>query len=159
VTAAQDVVGTLDAVRDRSRAQIARYQEIRAVLENLRVTAKSADSSVTVEMAAGGAIVDLRLTPQAMSKTPDTLASTILDTIRQGLAQVAERTAAEVEPLTGTRVDVASIAAGRLPALGEQGTPPTAPPVASADAAAPAVAPVEAAGAPAADPRFPSEED
>ena len=92
MTAAKDMVGSLAAMQERSRDQVARYHQIRAALEQLRVTATSTDRSVTVEMAAGGAIVDLRLTQQAMSKTPDTLASTILEAIRLGLAQVAEQT-------------------------------------------------------------------
>jgi DNA-binding protein YbaB len=116
-TAPEGVVGALAAQRERSRAQVAQYHQIRAALEQLRVSASSSDRSVTVEMAAGGAIVDLRLTQQAMSKTPDTLASTILEAIRLGLAQVAEQTSARVEPLTGRRVDVSAIAQGRLPSL------------------------------------------
>lgn len=143
MTSAKDVVAPLAAARERSRAQVAKYHQIRAVLEKLRVSASSGDRSVTVELAAGGAIVDLRLTQQAMSKTPETLASTILEAIRLGLAEVAERTTAEVEPLTGRRVDVAAIAQGRLPSLG-----------ASAEDAAPAVA----ATASPADTRFLPEE-
>ena len=54
-----------------------------------------------------------------MSKTPDTLASTILEAIRLGLAQVAEQTAAQVEPLTGRHIDVSAIAQGRLPSLAQ----------------------------------------
>jgi DNA-binding protein YbaB len=107
----------LAAARERSRAQVAQYRRIRDVLEKLRVSATSTDRSVTVELAAGGAIVDLRLTRQAMAKTPETLASTILEAIRIGLAEIAERTTAEVAPLTGRRVDVAAITQGRLPAL------------------------------------------
>ncbi len=79
---------------------------------------------MTVELAAGGAIVDLTLTSQAMAKTPETLASTILEAIRSGLAEVAERTSAEVAPLTGRRVDVAAIAQGRLPELSQPATGP-----------------------------------
>jgi DNA-binding protein YbaB len=110
-------VGPLAAARERSRAQVAQYHQIRAALEKVRVQASSADRSVTVELAAGGAIVDLRLTSQAMAKTPQLLASTILEAIRIGLAQVAERTSAEVAPLTGRHVDVSAIAQGRLPSL------------------------------------------
>jgi DNA-binding protein YbaB len=122
VTAAEDIVAPLAAVRERSREQVARYHQIRAALEKLRVSASSTDNTVTVEMAAGGAIVDLTLTRQAMVKSPDTLAATILEAIRIGLAEVAERTSAEVEPLTGRRVDVGAIAQGRLPALATPGT-------------------------------------
>jgi DNA-binding protein YbaB len=118
VTTAHDVGSALAAQRERSRAQVARYHQIRAALEQLRVTASSADRSVIVEMAAGGAIVDLRLTQQAMTKTPETLSTTILEAIRTGLAKVAEQTAARVEPLTGRRIDVSAVAAGRLPSLG-----------------------------------------
>ena len=114
MTAAKDLV---TAQRERSRAQVARYHQIRAALEKLRVRAGSADRSVTVEMAAGGAIVDLRITERAMDKSADALAATIMDAIRRGLAKVAERTAAEVEPLTGDRLDVKSVASGRLPSL------------------------------------------
>jgi len=112
-------VAPLAAARERSRAQVAQYHLIRAALEKLRVSATSTDRSVTVELAAGGAIVDLRLTRQAMAKTPETLAGTILEAIRIGLAEVAERTTAEVAPLTGRRVDVAAIAQGRLPSLAQ----------------------------------------
>jgi DNA-binding protein YbaB len=117
-----EVAAPLAAAHERSRAQVAQYHRIRAVLEKLRVTASSGDRSVTVEMAAGGAIVDLKLTQQAMAKTPDTLASAILEAIRNGLAEVAERTTAEVEPLTGRRVDVAAITQGRLPSLSTPAT-------------------------------------
>jgi DNA-binding protein YbaB/uncharacterized protein YukE len=89
VTAAGDVVAPLAAARERSRAQVAQYHQIRAVLEKLRVTATSVDRTVTVEMAAGGAIVDLRLTSQAMAKTPETLAATILEAIRAGAGRRA----------------------------------------------------------------------
>jgi DNA-binding protein YbaB len=124
VTTARDVVAPLAAARERSRAQVAQYHQIRAVLEKLRVSASSTDRSVTVELAAGGAIVDLRLTSQAMAKTPETLASTILEAIRIGLAEVARRTTAEVEPLTGRRVDVGAIGQGRLPALADEQAEP-----------------------------------
>jgi DNA-binding protein YbaB len=113
-----DLVGVLAQQREHSRAQVARYSEIRAALEQLRVTATSRDRSVTVELAAGGTIVDLRLTPQAMERTPDALAGLILEVARSGMATVAAQTAARVEPLTGRRVDVSSIAQGRLPTLG-----------------------------------------
>ncbi len=153
MTAAGDVVAPLAAARERSRAQVAQYHQIRAALEKLRVTATSTDRTVTVELAAGGAIVDLKLTRQAMDKTPETLASTILEAIRIGLAQVAERTTAEVAPLTGRRVDVAAIAQGRLPSL-SQDTP--GQPGADADPA-PQTHERAETGAPAA--RFLPEED
>jgi DNA-binding protein YbaB len=134
VTSAKDVVAPLAAVQERSRAQVAQYHQIRAVLEKLRVTASSVDRTVTVEMAAGGAIVDLRISQQAMSKTPETLAGTVLEAIRLGLAEVAQRTTAEVEPLTGRRVDVSAIAQGRLPSLGaDTAATPSPPSAAPAD--------------------------
>lgn len=153
VSAANDMV---TAQRKRSRAQIAQYHQIRAVLEKLRVSASSTDRSVTVELAAGGAIVDLRLTQQAMSKTPDTLASTILEAIRLGLAQVAERTAAEVEPITGRRIDVSAVVQGRLPSLSGVDDPASGNTPA---AGSPPIAPVTAPASAPADPRFPPEEE
>jgi DNA-binding protein YbaB len=138
VVTAKDVADPLAAQRERSRQQVAQYHRIKSVLEKLRVSASSSDRSVTVEMAAGGAIVDLQLTRQAMSKSPEKLAGTILEAIRVGLAQVAERTTAEVEPLTGRRVDVAAIAQGRLPSLDGSAGPapaPTDPSLRSADSA------------------------
>lgn len=134
MTTASDVGSALNAQRERSRAQVARYHEIRAALEQLRVTAQSADRTVTVELAAGGAIVDLRISPQAMSKTPETLSSTVLEAIRIGLAKVAEQTTARVQPLTGRRIDVAAIAAGRLPALGSDADSDNSAAPAAADA-------------------------
>jgi DNA-binding protein YbaB len=154
-TAPEGVVGALAAQRERSRAQVAQYHQIRAALEQLRVSASSSDRSVTVEMAAGGAIVDLRLTQQAMSKTPDTLASTILEAIRLGLAQVAEQTSARVEPLTGRRIDVSAIAQGRLPSLRGSDTEPGSESDGDRnDAPEPVATPAAAA-----DLRFPPEEE
>lgn len=109
------------AQQARSREQIARYEQVRAVLERLRVTGESTDGTVSVQMGAGGAIHDIKITDVGMSKTAETLAATILEAIRAGLAKVAERTAAEVEPLTGRRVDVAAVAAGRLPSVAPAG--------------------------------------
>lgn len=147
MTAARDEVAPLAAARERSRAQVAQYHQIRAALEKLRVRASSTDRSVTVELAAGGAIVDLTLTSQAMAKTPATLASTILEAIRSGLAEVAERTSAEVAPLTGRRIDVGTIAQGRLPALSDEAAD-------GVDRGAPAGDPPSATGA-----RFVPDED
>ena len=149
VTTTPDEVAPLAAVRERSRAQVAQYHLIRAALEKLRVRASSTDRSVTVELAAGGAIVDLTLTSQAMTKTPETLASTILEAIRSGLAEVAERTSAEVAPLTGRRVDVGAIAQGRLPELSR----PPEEPASEAESAS------SAPGAPPAGGRFVPDED
>jgi DNA-binding protein YbaB len=104
----------------RSREQIARFEHIRSILERIRVTGESPDRSVSVTLGAGGTIVGMGISPQAMRKQPEVLAATIMDAIKVGLAQVAARTAAEVEPLTGHRVDIAAITSGRLPSRGAE---------------------------------------
>ncbi|WP_157407723.1 YbaB/EbfC family nucleoid-associated protein [Actinomadura atramentaria] len=56
--------------------RIRAYQALREDIQTMKVTARSADKSVTVTVAPGGALTDLQLTNQAMRHSPARLAST-----------------------------------------------------------------------------------
>lgn len=136
MTASQDFLR--DQVANGSTAA-ANYERIRKLLSALRVSVTSPDRSVTVDVITGGHLADLRLTPQALHKTPEALASVILETVRAGAAKIAERTLAEVGPLTSGQIDVRAVAAGQLPPLGLRGGPAQEPePVPALVSSAPA---------------------
>jgi DNA-binding protein YbaB len=76
-------------------------EETQARLRTLRSRTTSADQSVTVEMAPGGRLERLALSPQAMRHGPERLAALITDTIQQAHGEVAERMRETLQPLVG----------------------------------------------------------
>lgn len=109
-----------DAERAKAAAQRLRYNEIRNALEEVRVQVQAVDRSFSVEMAVGGAVTAFHLTGAAMDKTPETLSRELLDTLNQGLRQIAARTNEVVAPfLSSADLDLAAITSGRLPKAAE----------------------------------------
>lgn len=78
-----------------------RADETQAQLKTLRAQVSSPDRSVSVEMAPGGRLERLSLTPQAMQYGPEQLAALISETIRKGHAAVAEQMQDTMRPLVG----------------------------------------------------------
>lgn len=76
-------------------------EETQARLKALRTRTTSADQSVTVEMAPGGRVERLSLSPQAMQHGPDRLAALITETIRQAHGEVAQQMQETLRPLIG----------------------------------------------------------
>jgi DNA-binding protein YbaB len=101
--------------RAKAQQQLAHYDEVRTTMEAIRVTAESTDRTVQVQMAVGGVITDLKVTATGMAKTPETLTATIMEAYRAALREIAVRVSDEVSPLTGRKVEVGAVAAGRLP--------------------------------------------
>ncbi|MGW1740602.1 YbaB/EbfC family nucleoid-associated protein [Nocardia sp. NPDC001965] len=60
-------------------------------LETVRVQAHSPDRSVEVTVDAGGVLTDLTLTPAALRKTPEQLATTILDAVGEAARSAQEQ--------------------------------------------------------------------
>lgn len=105
-----------DAERAKAAAQRLRYNEIRTALEEVRVQVQAPDRSFSVEMGVGGAVTAVHLTDAAMSKPPETLSRELLQTLNEGMRQIAARTNEVVRPfLSSSDLDLAAITSGRLP--------------------------------------------
>lgn len=76
-------------------------EETQARLRTLRARTTSADQAVTVDMAPGGRLERLTLSPEAMQYGPERLAALITDTIRQAHGAVAEQMQETMRPLIG----------------------------------------------------------
>ncbi|OLF16377.1 hypothetical protein BU204_17025 [Actinophytocola xanthii] len=78
-----------------------RAEETQTRLKQLRAQVSSPDRSVSVEMAPGGRLERLSLTPQAMQYGPNQLAELITETIRTAQTAVAEQMQETLHPLIG----------------------------------------------------------
>jgi DNA-binding protein YbaB len=76
-------------------------EETQTRLKQLRAQVSSPDRSVSVEMAPGGRLQRLSLTPQAMQYGPNQLAALITETIRTAQTEVAEQMQETLHPLIG----------------------------------------------------------
>jgi DNA-binding protein YbaB len=78
-----------------------RAEETQAQLKTLRAGFTSPDRGVSVEMAPGGRLERLTISPEAMRQGPEQLAATITETIRGAHAAVAEQMQQTLQPLIG----------------------------------------------------------
>lgn len=105
-----------DAERAKAAAQRLRYNEIKAALEEVSVQVQAADRSFSVELGVGGAVTAVHLTGAAMDKTPEALSRELVQTLNEGMRQIAARTNEVVRPfLSSSDLDLTAITAGRLP--------------------------------------------
>ncbi len=115
------LVPRFDAERARAASMRTRYREIRGALEELHVRAESNDRSVSVEMGAGGVVLAINLSDQALRRSPQALAQLLLETINSGMRQVADLTNEVVSPyVSGSNLNVQAITSGRLPAIADE---------------------------------------
>jgi hypothetical protein len=70
-------------------------------LGRLEVVATSPDRSVRVVAGAGGAVTDLKLSPDAMRLAANELAATIMTTLREAVAEAVRRQAGIVDETFG----------------------------------------------------------
>jgi DNA-binding protein YbaB len=75
--------------------------DMRERLAELEVVATSPDRSVRVVAAAGGAVKDIQLTPDAMRLPSTTLSTTIMATLREAVAEAVRRQAGIVDDTVG----------------------------------------------------------
>ena len=105
-----------DAERAKAAAARLRYNEIRSALEEVRVQVQAADRSFSVKLGVGGAVTAVHLTGAAMDKTPEALSRELVQTLNEGMRQIAARTNEVVRPfLSSSDLDLTAITAGRLP--------------------------------------------
>ncbi|MFB9905100.1 YbaB/EbfC family nucleoid-associated protein [Allokutzneria oryzae] len=76
-------------------------------LSDMHGTARSSDGAVTVTVNPAGAVLDLRLSPDAMKRSNTALQQDILKTIRLATANAAQRMDTELEPILGDQLEQA----------------------------------------------------
>lgn len=86
----------------QAEAQFAKVGDMQEELNALEAEVMSPDRAVTVVAGPSGSIKDLRLTPDALRQQPDQLASTILATLHQAVAESARKQAGIVDEHVGT---------------------------------------------------------
>ena len=94
----------IEHLLDTYEQQQPRLAEMFRQLEAVRVQANSPDQSVAVVVDAGGVLTDLTLTAAALRESPDQLARTILDTVREAVGRAREQHTALTTPV-GTELD------------------------------------------------------
>jgi DNA-binding protein YbaB len=111
----------IDRVLSRLREQLERYSETREQLAGLNTTAVSPDGHITVDVGPSGHLTGLRLNPRAMRMDSQTLADTIMATVREAQAKVAEQVNEIMAPFLGATNQLGALTTG------QQGPPPVDP--------------------------------
>ncbi|GAA1022913.1 MULTISPECIES: YbaB/EbfC family nucleoid-associated protein [Amycolatopsis] len=86
----------------QAEAQFAKVGDMQEELNALEAAVRSPDRAVTVVAGPSGSIKDLRLTPDALRQQPDQLATSILATLHQAVAESARKQAGIVDEHVGT---------------------------------------------------------
>ena len=89
------------ATVQRVDRQFAGIEEMQQELAGLEAVATSPDRAVTVVAGPSGSIKDIRLTDQAMRRSPQALAAELMSTLQQAVAEAARRQAGIVENALG----------------------------------------------------------
>lgn len=102
----------MSSAQQRIQEMLARFEEqasaaaqLKDKMGAIRGEARSQDGAVTVTVAPSGAVLDLRLSQQAMRQSHTELQQAIMHTIRQATQQAAETMNATVEPVLGDRAE------------------------------------------------------
>lgn len=95
----------LDRTMKTFEEQVANAATVGERIAELTGSGRNADGSVTVTVAPSGAVLGLRLTPEAMKRTHLQLQQEILGVIRQATLQAAGAMEQTVRPLLGDRYD------------------------------------------------------
>lgn len=85
----------------RTTEQFNNLEQLQADVRNIEATARSGDHNVTVTAGAGGGVTDIKFTAQALKQQPDELASTVLSTLQQAVADAARQQAGVVDTYMG----------------------------------------------------------
>lgn len=116
--------------------QAQKASELQSAMQGMQGTASSQDRSVTVTVAPSGAVLDLRLAPNAVRQSANDLQQQIMATIREATASAAEQMNNAVAPILGDHYDqfqqafkaegmaIKPTAGDDVPAPSEPATPP-----------------------------------
>ncbi|WP_063047737.1 YbaB/EbfC family nucleoid-associated protein [Nocardia pseudovaccinii] len=94
----------IEHLLDSYEQQQPRLAEVFRQMEAVRAQASSPDQSVEVVVDANGVLTDLTLTAAAVRKSPDQLARTILDAVREAVGRAREQHTALTSPV-GTELE------------------------------------------------------
>lgn len=87
-------------------ALVERYAGMKQEISAIRATASSPDRTVTVVAGPGGAVLDVRLTDQAMRGSAQALGGSIMSALRLAVADGARQQAAIVQKYVGDRMNI-----------------------------------------------------
>ncbi|WP_344126007.1 YbaB/EbfC family nucleoid-associated protein [Saccharopolyspora halophila] len=89
----------------RFEEQAQQAGQLKDKMQEVRGRASSDDGSVSVEVAPSGAVVDLRLSPEAMRQSHSALQQAILGAIRAATQNAAQQMDEVVDPALGERAE------------------------------------------------------
>jgi DNA-binding protein YbaB len=112
-TGRNDVASAYPASEDPSD-RLKRVEQLRAAVTAATADASSPDRSVSVTVAAGGAVTAIRLTALAMGYDNRALGPLIVDTIRNAATQVQESLVARAAELSGGAGGFSAVLRGEL---------------------------------------------
>ncbi|KAA5831882.1 YbaB/EbfC family nucleoid-associated protein [Saccharopolyspora hirsuta] len=95
----------IQAMMRRFEEQAQKASELQSAMQDMQGTASSQDRSVTVTVAASGAVLDLKLAPNAVRQSANDLQQQIMATIRQATANAAEKMNSAVAPILGDQYE------------------------------------------------------
>lgn len=98
-----DAATRIQEMLRKFQEQAQQASELRSAMQDLRGSASSPDGSVTVTVAPSGAILDLKLTPNAVRRSHTELQQAILGAVRQATADAAQQLDDTVAPILGDR--------------------------------------------------------
>lgn len=85
--------------------QAQKASQLQSAMQDMHGTASSPDSSVTVTVAPSGAVLDLRLAPNAVRRSANDLQQQIMAAIREATASAAQQMNETVAPILGDNYD------------------------------------------------------
>ncbi|MDA3630199.1 YbaB/EbfC family nucleoid-associated protein [Saccharopolyspora sp. WRP15-2] len=85
--------------------QAQKASQLQSAMQDMQGTASSPDRSVTVTVAPSGAVLDLKLAPNAVRQSANDLQQQIMATIRAATASAAEQMNTAVAPILGDQFD------------------------------------------------------
>ena len=95
-----------EATKKQADDRLAGYAAMKDQIAEIEATAQSPDRGVTVIAGPGGAVKDLRFTPQALQQGPNALAATTMSTLRTAVAAAARKQAKVVQEFVGDDMNV-----------------------------------------------------
>lgn len=102
----------MSGAQERIQEMLRRFEEqataaaqLKDKMGEIRGEARSRDGAVTATVAPSGAVLDLKLGPEAVKQSHTALQAAIMQTIREATQQAAETMNATVEPVLGDRAE------------------------------------------------------
>ena len=103
----------VDRILSGLKQQLDRYADTREQLAALSGSTTSPDGFITVTVGPTGHLTNLELNPRAMRMDSQTLAETIMATVRQAQAEIGERVSEIMAPMTDSAREFSQLATGQ----------------------------------------------